>query len=667
MTQTDPTEPGRDLRAVPDNDDPRAVAEAILFEVRRVIVGQDAMLERILVGLLSRWPHPARGRPGPGQDADDQDARRRPRRIVQARPVHAGPHAVGPRRHAHLPPVRRLVPDGARAGVRELPPRRRDQPRAGQGPVRPPRGHAGAAGHDRWRHARRPGAVHRPRDGEPDRGRGHLPAARGPGRPVHAQDRPRLPTRRPRRRRSSPARSAPACRRARSSMPTGLAALQRRVEDVYVDPRIISYAVGLVEATRRLEYWGAPELASYVSYGASPRGSINLVHGARALALLRGRRYVLPSDVAELAPDVLRHRLVLSYAALTDGITPDSVVERVLGLVPAPQPRPRGGRRRNGPRGHRVTGDLARVGGRDRSPGPAGTRPDRRRARPAARDRADPSRGWPADRRPSRPWPRRGARPRSPPALRARRRRPPDRLERHRPQLHPAGPRGRAGSPADRVARARPVGLDALRDGRPAQGRRGRGRGARRRSVRRPALATGSASSRSGRPASASRHLPADATGCSACCGPSRPTPPEEGAGATTPGTRPAHGRRVAHEHGSRGDRVRLPRAARLAPRPDRGRRPPHGPRDRDRRPARGRARRRRGADARSTPRPDARSASTPPTDDSARRSAKPPPPSARPSPRSSRRLGIRHLRLSTQGAWLPAFARALDTTGRPT
>src|SRR5688572_14406737 len=116
----------------------------------------------------------------------------------------------------------------------------------------------------------------------------------------------------------------------------GLTALQRRVDDVYVDPRIISYAVGLVEATRRLEYWGAPELSPYVSYGASPRGSINLVTGARALALLRGRRYALPSDVAELAPDVLRHRLVLSYAALTDGITPDSVIERVLGLVPAP-------------------------------------------------------------------------------------------------------------------------------------------------------------------------------------------------------------------------------------------------------------------------------------------------------------------------------------------
>ena len=96
------------------------------------------------------------------------------------------------------------------------------------------------------------------------------------------------------------------------------------------------FAVGLVEATRRLSYWGAAELESYVAYGASPRGSINLVHGARALAVLRGRRYVLPSDVAELAPDVLRHRLVLSYAALTDGITADTVISRVLGLVPAP-------------------------------------------------------------------------------------------------------------------------------------------------------------------------------------------------------------------------------------------------------------------------------------------------------------------------------------------
>ena len=117
----------------------------------------------------------------------------------------------------------------------------------------------------------------------------------------------------------------------------GLIRLQQTVTEVYVDPRLISYAVALVEATRKLTYWGAPDLETYVSYGASPRGSINLIHGARAMALLHGRRYVLPSDISSLAPDVLRHRLVLSYAALADGITADTIVQRVLTLVPAPR------------------------------------------------------------------------------------------------------------------------------------------------------------------------------------------------------------------------------------------------------------------------------------------------------------------------------------------
>jgi len=117
----------------------------------------------------------------------------------------------------------------------------------------------------------------------------------------------------------------------------GLQRLQARLDDIYVDPRLVGYAVALVEATRKLTYWGAPELESYVSYGASPRGSINLIHGARALAMLRGRRYVLAADVAELAPDVLRHRLVMSYSALADGITPDAVIGKVVSLVPAPR------------------------------------------------------------------------------------------------------------------------------------------------------------------------------------------------------------------------------------------------------------------------------------------------------------------------------------------
>ena len=117
----------------------------------------------------------------------------------------------------------------------------------------------------------------------------------------------------------------------------GLIRLQRTVDQVYVDPRLISYAVALVEATRKLTYWGAPELETYVSYGASPRGSINLIHGARALALLHGRRYVLAADIVALAPDVLRHRLVMSYSALAEGVTPDTIVNRVLTLVPTPR------------------------------------------------------------------------------------------------------------------------------------------------------------------------------------------------------------------------------------------------------------------------------------------------------------------------------------------
>ena len=118
--------------------------------------------------------------------------------------------------------------------------------------------------------------------------------------------------------------------------PDSLRILQSSVANVYVDPRIVNYAVTLVDATRRPGRWNLADLGPYVAYGASPRGSINLVHGARALALLRGRRYVVPSDITELAPDVLRHRLVLSYAGLAEGITPDSIISRIVGVVPAP-------------------------------------------------------------------------------------------------------------------------------------------------------------------------------------------------------------------------------------------------------------------------------------------------------------------------------------------
>jgi MoxR-like ATPase len=115
-----------------------------------------------------------------------------------------------------------------------------------------------------------------------------------------------------------------------------LAAMQTEVEQVYVDPALIDYSVRLANATRRPAEVGLADLARYVTFGASPRASINLVLAARALALIRGRDYVVPEDLAELVFDVFRHRLVLSYEALSDGITPDVVLTRVTEALPAP-------------------------------------------------------------------------------------------------------------------------------------------------------------------------------------------------------------------------------------------------------------------------------------------------------------------------------------------
>jgi MoxR-like ATPase len=116
-----------------------------------------------------------------------------------------------------------------------------------------------------------------------------------------------------------------------------LEALQRAVLDVYVDPALISYAVDIATATRDPAGHGLPELAPYISYGASPRGPISLVQGARALALVRGREYAIVEDLHALARDALRHRLVLSYQALAEEVTPDSILEQVLEAVPTPQ------------------------------------------------------------------------------------------------------------------------------------------------------------------------------------------------------------------------------------------------------------------------------------------------------------------------------------------
>jgi MoxR-like ATPase len=115
-----------------------------------------------------------------------------------------------------------------------------------------------------------------------------------------------------------------------------LAELQQECRKTYVDPSLIQYAVRLVGATRRPDQVGMADLAKYLSYGASPRASISMVEGARALAFLRGRSYVLPEDLTDLAVDTLRHRLVLSYEALAEGLDADAIVARVMAKVPVP-------------------------------------------------------------------------------------------------------------------------------------------------------------------------------------------------------------------------------------------------------------------------------------------------------------------------------------------
>jgi MoxR-like ATPase len=113
--------------------------------------------------------------------------------------------------------------------------------------------------------------------------------------------------------------------------------LQRAVFDVYVDPALVSYAVAIAAATRNPAERNLAMLQPYIAFGASPRGPISLVQASRALALVRGRDYVLPEDLQELTKDALRHRLVLSYQALAEEVSPDTIIDEVVAAVPVPR------------------------------------------------------------------------------------------------------------------------------------------------------------------------------------------------------------------------------------------------------------------------------------------------------------------------------------------
>jgi len=115
-----------------------------------------------------------------------------------------------------------------------------------------------------------------------------------------------------------------------------LIGLQRETDKVFVDPVLMEYVVRLVTATRSPKDYGVQDIAKYITYGASPRASINIVLTARALAFMRGRSYVLAQDISDIAVDVLRHRIVLSYEALSDDVTSDTLIAKVMERIPVP-------------------------------------------------------------------------------------------------------------------------------------------------------------------------------------------------------------------------------------------------------------------------------------------------------------------------------------------
>jgi MoxR-like ATPase len=112
--------------------------------------------------------------------------------------------------------------------------------------------------------------------------------------------------------------------------------LQNKTYQVYADPAIMEYAIRMVTATRQPSLVGLKELERYITFGASPRASINLILAGRALAFVRGRSYVLPEDVLDIAPEVMRHRIVPSYEALSDNITSDDLLKKILDRIPLP-------------------------------------------------------------------------------------------------------------------------------------------------------------------------------------------------------------------------------------------------------------------------------------------------------------------------------------------
>ena len=331
------TEPIRELRPEPSTD-PRTTSEAVLYEIRRVIVGQDAMLERVLVALLAGGHLLLEGVPGLAKTLTIKtlaDVLHASFRRIQFTPDLVPADLVGTRIYrpdrgtfdTELGPVfcNFLLADEINRAPAKVQSALLEVMQERQVTIGP-----------------ESFAVPRPflvmATQNPIESEGTYPLPGGAGRPIHDEGRRRLPDRRRgggRRRalaRAPPAEVRPILTAEALAELQALTARRLRRPD---DRRLRRRPDG--GDARSPERSGCPSVKPYIAYGASPRGSINLVHAARALAVVRGRRYVLPSDVAISRRDVLRHRIVPSFTALAEEVSADMILDRLIAAVPVPQ------------------------------------------------------------------------------------------------------------------------------------------------------------------------------------------------------------------------------------------------------------------------------------------------------------------------------------------
>ena len=310
--------------------------ERILYEVKRIVVGQDHFLERVLVAILAQGHLLVEGVPGLAKTLTVKTLARTVRgsfKRIQFTPDLVPADLVGTRIYnqktsefnTSLGPVfsNLLLADEINRAPAKVQSALLEVMQEYQVTI---------AGETHWV----PVAVSRDGDAEPDRDRRHLSAARSPGRPFHDEGAGRLSERGRgvRHRRARDGRRAGSRRGGDDGRARAVAArVPHRLRRSVADP--------VRGASRRRHAqprrYGIKDLARYLTYGASPRATIHLIEGARALAYLRGRAYVLPEDVSDLAPDVLRHRLSLSYEALADAQSADQLIQRIMQHVPRPE------------------------------------------------------------------------------------------------------------------------------------------------------------------------------------------------------------------------------------------------------------------------------------------------------------------------------------------